>query len=70
MWIFLSALRQLFRIVSVYLCMPEKKDIERLEIKIPKPLKDQLKKFCKENYVSLTSVVRRGIRREIQGDKK
>jgi len=50
--------------------MPEKKDIERLEIKIPKPLKDQLKKFCKENYVSLTSVVRRGIRREINGDKK
>jgi len=70
MWIFLSALRQLFRIVSVYLYMPEKKDIERLEIKIPKPLKDQLKKFCKENYVSLTSVVRRGIRREINGDKK
>ena len=70
MWIFFYVMILLVRKVSVYLYMPEKKDIERLEIKIPKPLKDQLKKFCKENYVSITSVVRRGIRREINGDKK
>ena len=68
--IFLSKWTHYPYVFRIFVSMPEKKDIERLEVKIPKPLKDQLRKFCKENYVSITSVVRRGIRKEIQGDKK
>lgn len=44
--------------------------LERVDLKIPKGLKKELKKFCKENYVSMTSVIRRGIRREIGIDKE